>query len=296
MRCGLRFGWGAGAMGSDPAVSRLIDLDARPDVVEPGATLEVGAQRNNHSGRARRLRCRVQSCTQCRNPIRSWDERCLFMGAAMHTGPQAARLDRGAPTLVDRASAILRDEVANGALAKIAAAGQGWTPYRRGLVTPELTRGLEAEILGLRDLVLELVAPSLRSTPAPPSRPVAWPDRAAEPSPPTIEPLPVLRAVRSVPPGGAGEIHTGLRNDGPTPVQMGFLWSDLVAEPDGRIQAGRLRLVPGLVRVPAGGLIDLTIGLDVPTDAQPGLYRTLLEATEPLGVRALLTFPVGFEL
>jgi len=186
--------------------------------------------------------------------------------------------------------------MANGALANIAAASQGWTAHRRGLIAPELTRGLEAEFLGLRDAVLDLIAPPRRSTAAPLSRPTAWPDQAGEPAQPRTEPLPVLRAVRSVPPGDAAEIHTGLRNDGPTPVQMGFVWSDLVAEPDGRIQAGCLRLLPGRVRVPAGGLVDLAIGLDVPNDARPGLYRTLLEATEPLGLRALLTFPVGFEL
>ena len=213
----------------------------------------------------------------------------------MNAGP-SARLDRGTPTLVERATAILRDEVANGALANIAAASQGWTAHRRGLITPELTRGLEAEFLGLRDAVLDLIAPPRRSTAAPLSRPDAWPDQAVERAQPRIEPLPVLRSVRSTHPGGAAEIHTRLQNDGPTPVQMGFVWSDLVAEPDGRIEAARLRLLPGRVLVPAGGLVDLAIGLDVPGDARPGLYRTLLEATEPLGLRALLTFPVGFEL
>jgi hypothetical protein len=198
--------------------------------------------------------------------------------------------------MAERASAVLRDEIANGALANIVAASQGWTAHRRALITPELTRGLAAELLGLRDAVLDLIAPPRRSTAAPPSRPAAWPDQAAERAQPKIEPLPLLRAVRSVPPGGAAEIHTGLRNDGPSPVQMGFAWSDLVAEPDGRIPAGCLRLLPGRVRVPAGGLVDLAIGLDVPHDARPGLYRTLLEATEPLGLRALLTFPVGVEL
>ena len=215
----------------------------------------------------------------------------------MNARPQAARLDYGTPTLAERATAILRDEMANGALANIAAASQGWTAHRRGLITPAVTRGLEAEFLGLRDAVLDLIAPPRRPTAAPLSRPAAWSDQAVERPQPKIEALPVvLRAVRSVPPGGAAEIHTGLRNEGPTPVQMGFVWSDLVAEPDGRIPAGCLRLPTGRVRVPAGGLVDLAIGLVVPNDARPGLYRTLLEATEPLGLRALLTFPVGVEL
>jgi hypothetical protein len=214
----------------------------------------------------------------------------------MNAGSQVAMLDRGTPTLVERATAILRDEIANGALANIAVASQVWSAHRRGLITPELTRRLEAEFLGLRDTVLDLIAPSPRLSAASSlSRPAAELDHAAERAQQAIEPLPVLRALRNVPPGGAAEIHTGLRNDGPTPVEVGFVWSDLVAEPDGRIHAGCLRLPPGRVRVPPGGFVDLAIGLDVPNDARPGLYHTLLEATEPLGLRALLTFPVRLE-
>lgn len=209
----------------------------------------------------------------------------------MNAGSQMARLDRGTPTLAERATAILRDEIANGALANIAAASQVWSAHRRSLITPEMTRRLEAEFLGLRDSVLDLIAPP-PSAASLLSRPAAGRDYAAERLQQTIEPLPVLRAMRSVPPGGVAEIHTGLLNDGPTPVEVGFVWSDLVAEPDGRIHAGCLRLPPGPVRVPPGGFVDLAIGLDVPDDARPGLYHTLLEATEPLGLRALLTFPV----
>jgi hypothetical protein len=121
------------------------------------------------------------------------------------------------------------------------------------------------------------------------------PDYAAEQGRQTIEPLPVLRARRSVPPGGAAEIHTRLRNDGPTPAEVGFVWSDLVAEPDGRIHAGCLRLLPGRVQVPPGACVDLAIGLEVPDDARPGLYHALLQGIEGVGLRALLTFPVGLE-
>jgi hypothetical protein len=219
-----------------------------------------------------------------------------FLGAAMNAESPVAMLDRGTPTLAERATAILRDEIANGALANVAAASQVWSAHRRGLITPEMTRRLEAEFLGLRDTVLDLITqPPRSSTASSLSRPAAGLDHAAERAQQTIEPLPVLRALRSVPPGGAAEIQTGLRNDGPTPVEVGFVWSDLVAEPDGRIHAGCLRLPPGRLRVPPGGLVDLAIGLDVPNDARPGLYHTLLEATELPGLRALLTFPVSLE-
>ena len=202
----------------------------------------------------------------------------------------------GTLTLGERAAAILRDEIEHGALANIAAASQVWSAHHRDLLAPEATRRLAAEFGGLLDTVLDLLTPPLRPAAAsslPP--PAAMPDNAADQGRQTIEPLPVLRARRSAPLGGAAEIHTRLQNDGPTPAEVGFVWSDLVAEPDGRIHAGCLRLLPRRVRIPPGACVDLAIGLEVPDDARPGLYHALLQATEPVGLRALLTFPVGLE-
>jgi hypothetical protein len=214
----------------------------------------------------------------------------------MNAGPEVAMLDRGTPTLAERASTIMRDEIENGALANIVAASQAWSAHRRGLIAPEMARRLEAEFFGLRDTVLDLLAPPPRSSAVSSlARATAGLDHPAEPARQAIAHLPVLRALRSVPPGGTAEIHTGLRNDGPTPVEVGFVWSDLVAEPDGRIHAGCLRPPPGRVRVPPGCFVDVAIGLDVPDGAQPGLYHALLESAEPLGLHALLTFPVHLE-
>lgn len=211
----------------------------------------------------------------------------------MNAGSPVVMPERGTPTLAERATAILRDEIANGALGNIATASRVWSAHHRDLLTPEATRRLAAEFGGLLDTVLDLLTPPPRTAAVsslPP--PAAVLDLAAERGRQTIEPLPVLRARRSVPPGGAAEIHTGLRNDGPTPVEVGFVWSDLVAEPDGRIHAGCLRLLPGRVRIPPDAFVDLAIGLDVPDDARPGLYHALLQATERVGLSALLTFPV----
>jgi hypothetical protein len=202
----------------------------------------------------------------------------------------------GTATLGERAAAILRDEIEHGALANVAAASQVWSAHHRDLFTPEAARRLAAEFGGLLDTVLDLLTPPPLSAAAlSPPPPAAMSDYAADQGRQTIEPLPVLRARRSVPLGGAAEIRTRLQNDGPTPAEVGFVWSDLVAEPDGRINAGCLRLPPGRVRVPPGACVDLAIGLEVPDDARPGLYHALLQATEPVGLRALLTFPVGLE-
>ena len=205
----------------------------------------------------------------------------------MNAGSTVVLPDRDPSTLTERATAILRDEIANGALANIAAASRVWPAHRLDLIAPEATRRLMAELGGLLDTVLDLLAP--------PGSSAAVSDHAAGRGRQTIEPLPVLWARRSVPPGGAAEIHAGLRNDGPTPVEVGFMCSDLVAEPDGHIHAGCLRLLPGRVRIPPGDLAGLAIGLDVPDDARPGLYHALLQATERAGLRALLTFPVGLD-
>jgi hypothetical protein len=211
----------------------------------------------------------------------------------MNVGSPVVMPERGTPTLAERATAILRDEIANGALGNIATASRVWSAHHRDLFAPEATRRLAVELGGLLGTVLDLLTPPPRSSAAsslPP--PAAALDLAAERGQQTTEPLPILRARRSVPPGGTAEIHTGLRNDGPTPVEVGFVWSDLVAEPDGRIHADCLRLLPGRVRIPPGAFVDLAIGLDVPDDARPGLYHALLQATERVGLRALLTFPV----
>jgi hypothetical protein len=202
----------------------------------------------------------------------------------------------GTATLGERAAAILRDEIEHGALANIAAASQVWSTHHRDLLTPEAARRLAAEFGGLLDTVLDLLTPPPRPAAAsslPP--PAGMPDYAADQGRQTTGPLPVLRARRSVSPGGTAEIHTRLQNDGPTPAEVGFVWSDLVAEPDGRIHAGCLQLLPGRVRIPPGASVDLAIGLEVPDDARPGLYHALLQATDRVGLCALLTFPVGLE-
>jgi hypothetical protein len=209
--------------------------------------------------------------------------------------PSLGMLNRDQAALAERATAILRDEIANGALANVAAANRVWSAHRRDLLTPAAARRLTAELGGLLDTVLDLLAPAPASSSAPLPPPAAAPDQAAARGRQTVEPLPVLRARHPVPPGGAAEIHTGLRNDGPTPVDLGFVWSDLVAEPDGRIPAACLRLLPGPIRIQPGALVDLAIGLDVPDDARPGLYHALLQATERFGPRALLRFPVGLD-
>jgi hypothetical protein len=187
---------------------------------------------------------------------------------------------------------ILQEEIAGGALANIATATRVWSAHRRDHLVPTLMRRLTTESSDLLSPVLDLIAPVLQ-----PAADPEWPHTAHVRPHPEAEQLgqsvPVLHARRPGAPGGSVEIRTALQNDGPTAADVGFLWSDLVAEPDGHIRAEHLRLLPDRLTVPPGAVADLVIDLSVPDDARPGLYHSLLETTDRGGSRALLIFRIG---
>jgi len=205
-----------------------------------------------------------------------------------------ARGTRDGPDIAQRMDDILRDEIRGGALANIASATRVWSAHRRDLVLPEATRLLATEFGGLLGTVLDLIAPISRPTAGSPAPRASNP----EPRPSVARPLEsvsVLRATRPGAPGGTAEIRTAVMNDGPARVEIGFLCSDLVAEPKGRIAAACLRFQPAWLDVPPGAVADLVIDLHVPQDAAPGLYHSLLRTTDRGGAPALLMFGVGPE-
>ena len=201
---------------------------------------------------------------------------------------------RDGPLIAQRMDAILRDEIQAGALANIASATRVWADHRRDLALPEATRRLATEFSGLVGTVLDLVAPMAvpaadrPASPAPRTRPGSRPEQI-------VESVPVLRARRPGAPGARAEIRTAVVNDGSAPVEVGFFWSDLVSERQGRIAAACLRFRPARLDVPPGATADLVIDLDVPRDAEPGLYHSLIHTTDRGGSPALLMFRVGLE-
>jgi len=199
------------------------------------------------------------------------------------TAPSPVRTTgHGVPSIAARAAAILRDEIANGALANIAVARQRWPAVHRDLITRAATPGV-AGIGGLIGDVLDLVVPSA---------PIPRAHSASSTQQPAPS-VPVLTARRPAPRGGTAEIRTGVQNDGANGVRVGFLWGDLVAAPDSRIAASHLRFSPDQVRIGPGDSVNLTAVLDVPADARPGHYRVLVEAADNVGLFATLVFPVG---
>jgi hypothetical protein len=201
--------------------------------------------------------------------------------------------ERGNVPLLERASAILRDEIANGALADIRADGRTGSTSGRDVNVEAATHLWEPELDGLVHTVLDLLAPLSRTSPGSPSEPAALVDHALDRARRVLEPLPHLRALRPVAPGSLVDVHTALRNDGRLPLEVGFAWSNLIAGPAQEIPASCLRPLPSRVRVPSGGSADLVIVLDVPGDAESGLYHGVFQATGSAGAAALLTFPVG---
>jgi hypothetical protein len=189
---------------------------------------------------------------------------------------------RDGRVIAERMDDILRDEIRAGALANIATATRAWSAHRRDLALPEAGRLLATEFSGLLGTVLDLIAPT--------SRPQAHP-RAQQP----VGSVPVLRARRAGAPGESVEIHTAVVNDGSAPIHIGFHWSDLVAEPKGRIAATCLRFRPPWLDVHPGAVADLVIDLQVPQGAEPGLYHSLVRTTDRGGAPALLMFPVDLQ-
>ena len=212
---------------------------------------------------------------------------CAFLGAAMYAVSQFVKVDPAGSALTQRVAAILHDEIANGALANIRDAGQTWSAQtssalnRDAVAATTMRHPVDSADVLLAE-VLDLLAP----------RPAAEGHHQAARAQQAVPSPAVLSAQDDAPAGGSAEIRTSLQNDGPTPFDAGFIWSDLTAEPDGLIPASYLRLAPERVRIPPGGRVELTISLDVPVKAQPGLYRVLLQSKENTGLLAVLSFPV----
>jgi hypothetical protein len=210
----------------------------------------------------------------------------------MNTLEAAPSPGHAAPTIVERATAILRDEIAGGALSNIAESTRVWAENRRGLFSSQVIPRMRADLEALLEPVLDLLAPPTtvdpRVEPA-----VTGPGNERTSGPHSIDAFPVLRSPRSGSPGHAAEIRTHLRNDGPRAVEVGFVCSDLINEAARRIPGDCVWLHPRQPLVPPGGVVELVIGLDVPVDAIPGLYHALLQATELPELGAVLKFPVG---
>jgi hypothetical protein len=166
--------------------------------------------------------------------------------------------------IADRAAAILRDEIADGALANITRAKRVWSTDP-GAIVASLARAY--------------------------TRPAALPDTPRYETT-SDEQVVVLQARRSVVPGASAKIETLLSNDRRRPIDVGFWCTDLLSASGARITPDRVRLEPASVRIPPAATAPLAILVDVPFDAAPGVYRGLLQAADLLDVQAIVSLSV----
>ena len=190
-----------------------------------------------------------------------------------------------AATITERATAILSEELDRGALANVTKSNQrgamlGLDPLGLGAASQRL----HSEAQRALDTLLQLLAPT--SAPGDGRSLVSSQQAPAS--------LVVLRSARLAPPGQSAEIRSQLRNESPQGVDLTFICSDLIAAAGQYIAGDCLQLHPQHVWLEPGGLVSLTIALNVPANTPAGVYHALLEPRPLQRLRALLTFPIGF--
>ena len=186
--------------------------------------------------------------------------------------------DREGSSIAQRAAAILRQELADGALANIARTSTIWASPPRDLMSAVSRARNEFEDLAAT--VLDVLA----SGPAPRPHVAAAPQYAD-----------ATHVLQSLEPGVAGaptELRARLRNDSRHPVDMSFACTDLVAASGQRISSAYVVLSPSQLHLQPGDEVDVRIRIHVPENAAAGVYRGLLQATNSNGPRALVQVPI----
>jgi hypothetical protein len=177
--------------------------------------------------------------------------------------------------IAEGAAAILRQEVADGALANIASSD------RMRAQTPELMSAATRARADLEDLaaaVLDLLAPrsKARRTSA------SWP-----------EALHVLQPPVPGVPGRLTEIRARLRNDRPGPTDLSLACTALLTGSGESVPSDCIALRPERLRLGPGEEGDVSIRLAVPATAQRGLHRGLLQSSNCNGLCAVVRLPVA---
>jgi len=183
----------------------------------------------------------------------------------------ARRSDGGDVTelgIAERAAAVLRDELATGALANIDHAVRMWSAREPGVYHVEAARRVLSDIESFVEGVLDVLVAAGNALSD--LHPAGWAS-----------------------PGSVAQICTRLANETRQPVEAAFACTDLIAPPNKVIRAERVRVSPLRVQIPPGETVNLAIAVLVPENASPGIYQALLQSPDIAGLRALVTVPVG---
>ena len=126
------------------------------------------------------------------------------------------------------------------------------------------------------------------------SRLPASPDQVLRATLKTIsESFPMFRVTDLLRPGQPVRIPISLRNEGTAPTELALAITDFLGGPDQRIPGTLARLVPDVVQLAPGDTGDISVLLQIPPDAAPGLYTALLRAVGLDELQAAVAFRVA---
>jgi hypothetical protein len=168
--------------------------------------------------------------------------------------------------LAKRAAAILREEIAAGALGNIAQSNRIWLASRRDRFGSHLVRHVRTDIEQLVQALLDVLPPN--------------PD------------ITVLRPLSPIRRGQTGGIRAWLANSTSDPSDLQFICSDLAGDSGGYMRANCVRISPQPLHLPAGQVVQLDLTVCIPGDVSPGVYRATLQAADCPTLRAVVSVPV----
>jgi hypothetical protein len=105
--------------------------------------------------------------------------------------------------------------------------------------------------------------------------------------------MPVLRASLPIAPGARVTVPAVLRNDDRGPIELEFVCGDLVSDSGERIPSHCITIAPSHLRLAPTSDAHLVIDLEVPTHAQPGVYRAELRSTTVADVCAVVMVTIA---
>ena len=107
--------------------------------------------------------------------------------------------------------------------------------------------------------------------------------------------IPTLEGLQPAEPGETVTLEMALENAGESPVEaVSFIASDLVTSSGLRIASNDVSFTPSRIDIEPQSKARVRIAVNVPSDAQPGMYSGMLVASKLEQVRAVLCVRVQF--
>ena len=197
--------------------------------------------------------------------------------------------DQALPSFVQKAAAVLNDELKGRARGGAEVLGQDSTPGPLDLeATAERLRRQARKLVDTFIEVLERRPEQLDQF-ASQSAGVGRADNGDD-----SQHVPLLKPPPPVSSGQNGHVRLTLENDDPhETVECALYTTDLVGKSGHRIPTTQVTVSPSPVSIPPGGSADVRIEIRVPSGTPPGSYAGLLQADDVGLLQAVLQLSVG---